>query len=1010
MQDPRILRAAGLTTLAAFLAVAAAAPGCSSGPKKPEPPPKTSPPMTAKGDVSTAKPGEKPAPAPAPTPAKGTEVAKATPPKVEPVPAPAPAKKPEEPKPEPKKETPPAAKAPAPVAKAEEKPAPSSEFPPKPPVNVPEAPKSHEVVDAEPAAPAPGTPAQPVPPTPAGPGAAPKGPGVAPAVVSPATLEDEKNKALLKALSEEKRIEIERRKFLAGEYAARGEDAFKAMKFQDSKEWALKALEEDSGNAAARDLLVRSRSALGERVSDVQDLAREMAESRRVKAEMAQEKVRALYENGRAEMAKNNHDGAIRNFEDALTVIQQDPYGITWGDLKSNTEARLREARAARDRALETARRQAAADAYRKVKQEELERQMAEERKWRALMDEASAAYDREDYAVAEDLARQAVDLRPSSGRAVSLMNAAGRARHGQTTEATRQKEKEEFRRWKAEMVETTTPYSSVLNAPSAEHWDRITRLRKSLGQEGAAAGGSPETEALRNRLASELTTVTFEGTTTLSEAVGYLSARHNINILVDEAVKADADAQPLPAIQVSGIPLKDALDLLLTNTPGLVYRVQPDVVKITKPELAREPSIVRIHPVADLTMKINNFVAPNLILKPAGAEADEKAPPFGKTEEGKPAYGEIEDLVTLIKDNVGENPDVWSGAASIAAHGDSSLLVVAEPALQDAVARFLGDLRKFSGLVVNIESRFLSVTDNFLRDVGVDIRGLGGVAGGSTANLDDVTNGLDDGASQGYDNGGVGLPANASGKPSSGAFFFDGADGDYRARTEHIMDRSLSTTLTNVGGAVLQWTLLDDTQLSVIWKAVEKKQEARVLQSPNLTVYNTQRANITLINQLAFVQDFDVEVAQTAFIADPQVAIIQDGLDLDVRPVVSNDRRYVTLQLQPTIATLQRPIQTFTTSLGAFTSPVTLQLPEINIQKAQTTVRVPDGGTLLIGGLKNISEVDLKSETPYLSKIPIVSYFFTSRGTGRDYSNLLIIVRARILDMGAESQGWGSR
>ncbi|MHC4924796.1 MAG: hypothetical protein ACYTG4_12110, partial [Planctomycetota bacterium] len=146
-----------------------------------------------------------------------------------------------------------------------------------------------------------------------------------------------------------------------------------------------------------------------------------------------------------------------------------------------------------------------------------------------------------------------------------------------------------------------------------------------------------------------------------------------------------------------------------------------------------------------------------------------------------------------------------------------------------------------------------------------------------------------------------------------------------------------------------------------------------------------------------------DVEVAQTAFIADPIISIIQDGLALDVKPVVSNDRRYVTLQLQPTVATLERPINTFTTSLGAFSTPVTLQLPEIEIQKAQTTVRVPNGGTLLLGGLKNLSQVDLKSETPWLSKIPVVSFFFSRRASSQEFKNLLIIIKARIADLSQE-------
>jgi type II secretory pathway component GspD/PulD (secretin) len=143
--------------------------------------------------------------------------------------------------------------------------------------------------------------------------------------------------------------------------------------------------------------------------------------------------------------------------------------------------------------------------------------------------------------------------------------------------------------------------------------------------------------------------------------------------------------------------------------------------------------------------------------------------------------------------------------------------------------------------------------------------------------------------------------------------------------------------------------------------------------------------------------------VAQTAFIADPIVSIIQDGLTLDVRPTISYDRKYVMLELQPTIATLVRPIPTFQTSLGALTTPVTLQLPETNIQKSQTTVRVPDGGSLVIGGLKDLSFVDMTSETPWLGKIPIIGFFFSRKGSAKETSHLMIIVTAHITDLAEE-------
>jgi len=49
-------------------------------------------------------------------------------------------------------------------------------------------------------------------------------------------------------------------------------------------------------------------------------------------------------------------------------------------------------------------------------------------------------------------------------------------------------------------------------------------------------------------------------------------------------------------------------------------------------------------------------------------------------------------------------------------------------------------------------------------------------------------------------------------------------------------------------------------------------------------------RSHIYLAQQLSFIQDFDVEVAQTAFIADPIVGVLQEGRVLDVR-VLATER-----------------------------------------------------------------------------------------------------------------------
>jgi hypothetical protein len=166
------------------------------------------------------------------------------------------------------------------------------------------------------------------------------------------------------------------------------------------------------------------------------------------------------------------------------------------------------------------------------------------------------------------------------------------------------------------------------------------------------------------------------------------------------------------------------------------------------------------------------------------------------------------------------------------------------------------------------------------------------------------------------------------------------------------------------------------------------------------------QSVYISQVNQISFIEDFDVEVAQTAFIADPVIGVIQDGLTLDVRPTVSNDRQFITLELRPTIADLVTPIQTFQTLLGAAIAiiaaqnPVTIQLPELDLKVAESTVRIPDRGSVLLGGLKDISVSDQKSSSPILGNIPILSFLFSRQGKSEEISHLMIIITATITDL----------
>jgi general secretion pathway protein D len=191
----------------------------------------------------------------------------------------------------------------------------------------------------------------------------------------------------------------------------------------------------------------------------------------------------------------------------------------------------------------------------------------------------------------------------------------------------------------------------------------------------------------------------------------------------------------------------------------------------------------------------------------------------------------------------------------------------------------------------------------------------------------------------------------------------------------------------------------LDDIQYNMIMRAVNKRQHAEELTATTLSAQNTQRAYATMLNQITYVQDFDVEVALASIIADPIVGVISDGIVLDVRPTILQSRRYILLELRPTVATLIRPLPEFTSSLAGLTTPVTLQLPELQVASANTTAVVPDGGAVVIGGLKKLFRIDQRAEIPFLGDIPVLSLLFKTEGEANENQDVILVIKATISD-----------
>jgi pilus assembly protein CpaC len=77
----------------------------------------------------------------------------------------------------------------------------------------------------------------------------------------------------------------------------------------------------------------------------------------------------------------------------------------------------------------------------------------------------------------------------------------------------------------------------------------------------------------------------------------------------------------------------------------------------------------------------------------------------------------------------------------------------------------------------------------------------------------------------------------------------------------------------------------------------------------------------------------------------------------------------------------------------------VTIELPELRIQRLRTTATIPDGATLMLGGLKKSVEQDQKSGIPFLSDIPVLGSLFSRKGEYTSKRKLIILLKAEILN-----------
>lgn len=758
-----------------------------------------------------------------------------------------------------------------------------------------------------------------------------------------------------------------------------------------------RALEVDPNNPDAAQGQTRVSAALGMRVrmTDTEDgdtgsIAEAASEVVQVRRDQLRMDAETKIQQGQVHLNQQHFDEAIGLFEGALLIVQYNPFLEGMGLTEPAIQAMIDQAKIAQvayDREAEKTR---GLIAEQEKREREGEARARVSRQIMLLYQAANKEFQRDNFHGAAALLQSLLDLDPTNVDAQRMLTMSKDAERQGIDRAQTRAMKENWRQTFDEMIAEIRPQVDLLNFADDRDWRRISE-RGPLEFSTAGDITSPEERAVLDKLNSTPVNITFTETP-LSDAVAWFSTLTDVNFILSSDVLAE---DPPFSLTAGPMPAMEALQLLIELAePPMKYRVKDGVVHILTAEEAVGGQILEIYDVRDLTFKVGSFPAKDFNLAPSGFSDDD----FGDDPPEAIPTWEAAALADLILNNIAR--DSWSeDPSNVVTELAGSLVVRQTPDVQRMIRSLLDDLRENMGTLVNVETRFITVTDSFLEDIGVDFRGLGPDSTNPAASAN-IPSGLtlDD---FGSIPDGFGTPSNPSGIGTDndlGVFNTDLTNGDVRARSELLYDSVLGNTeFTNAGGLSLQATFLDETLVEIVLRAVSKYGMSNITDAPSLTLYNNQRANISMINHVSYVADFDVEIAQAAVIGQPVVKVLQEGVVLDVRPVVSADKRFITMELRPTVADLKRPIDTFTTNLS-IGSDVTIELPILRIKRARTTVTMPDGSTLMIGGWKVIEDQDFQSGIPFLNRIPLLGVLFERKGKFLDKRKLLILVKAQIV------------
>jgi len=442
-----------------------------------------------------------------------------------------------------------------------------------------------------------------------------------------------------------------------------------------------------------------------------------------------------------------------------------------------------------------------------------------------------------------------------------------------------------------------------------------------------------------------------------IRDVLKILSQKSGLNII------ADKDVQGTVSLYVKDVDVKGALDILVI-TNDLAYEEEGSLIRIMTDKkyerLHGEP--FRARTVTEI-VKLNYATASNVV----------KALMNMKTNIGKVIGDDASNTIVLI--DTKNNVERMKKAIS-----EMDVLLVTEvfnldyakaesikEKLEKAVSEKVGSIRfdeRTNKLVVTdtpkkIEEfrKIIEAFDEKTREVMID------------ANIIQVT--LSDKYSYGI----------------------DWADIAKMGDVTLTFDSALTTKLSNTTPNTL--TVATAKNYTTVISLLSMYGETNVLSRPRITVNNNEEAKILVGSKEVYVTSEVTTTEGGTYHTADHVQFVDVGVRLAVTPEI-NREGYIKMKIKPEVSSTDATKTVTLTNPDGSTRTI---VPYVTTSEAETTVLVKDNTTIVIGGLMKDTVTEYTDKIPLLGDIPLVGRLFSTKGKGKEKTELVIFLTPHIIE-----------